>query len=194
MVHVECHPVVRFHSFLLPLVALCSHSVPDHSSMLPPTFINSFTLNCPKYWCFYFLHRFLLLHMIIWTTILILPCCHLFVHVALHFLSLLLSCCLFYSAPSSSFHQRAAALFFSFTLIDPHICFLMFLHSTCVTKTSESCPYILPRFYNFIQVISATGVDAFDIFIFSFRCFCKFNFLQLCFYDCTHSICGLACF
>ncbi len=128
LVHVECHHFVISHSFLLPLVALCSLSVPDHSSMFSFTFINFFTLNCPKYWCFSFLHRFLLTHLIIWTTILILSCCHLFECVALHFLSFLLCCCPFSSTTSSSFHQRAAALLLSSLFIDPHTRYLMFLH------------------------------------------------------------------
>ncbi len=52
LVHGECHNFVIFHPFLMPLVAMCSLSVPDHSSILPSIFINSITLNCPKYWCF----------------------------------------------------------------------------------------------------------------------------------------------
>ncbi len=88
-VHVECRPVVSFRS--LPLVALCSPSVPDHSFMSPPTFINSFTLNCPKYWCFCLFHHLLLTHMIILTTFSLLYCCHLFQCVALCFLSVPLS-------------------------------------------------------------------------------------------------------
>jgi hypothetical protein len=136
LVHAESHYFVISHSFLLPLVALCSLSVPDHSSMFSLTFINFFTLNYPKYWCFSFLHRFLLTPLIIWTTILILPCCHLFARVALYFLSFLLCCCPFYSTPSSSFHQKAAALFLSPLFIDPHTRYLMFLHMSGVPKSS----------------------------------------------------------
>ncbi len=33
MVHVECHPVVRFHPFFLPLVRACSHTSPKCPSM-----------------------------------------------------------------------------------------------------------------------------------------------------------------
>ncbi len=38
LVHIEWHNFVIFHPFLLPLVALCSLSVPDHSSMFLFTF------------------------------------------------------------------------------------------------------------------------------------------------------------
>ena len=114
LVHSECVYFVIFHSFMLPLAALCSLRVPDHSSMFSLSFVNFFTPNCPKYWCFSFLHCFLLTPLITWTKIFILPCCRLFARIALHFLSLLLCCCPFYSTPSSSFHQRAAALFLCF--------------------------------------------------------------------------------
>ncbi len=63
LVHVKGHPVVSFASFLLPLVALCSLTVPDHSSMLPSTFFVSFPSNCPKYWCFSSLPLLSLTHM-----------------------------------------------------------------------------------------------------------------------------------
>jgi len=142
-----------FHSFKLPLAALCSFRVPDHSSMFSLSFINFFTPNCPKYWCFYFLHCFLLTHVFIWTIFLILLCFQLFEHVALHFLSFLLGRCPIYSTPSSSFPQRAAALLMCFLFIDPYIRYVMFLHMWGVPKSSKSCHYILPRFSNFVQVI-----------------------------------------
>ncbi len=110
LVRVECHNFVISHSFLLPLVALCSLSVPDHSSMFLFAFFNFFTLNRPKYWCFFFFHRFLLPHLIIWTTILILPCCRLFVHVATHLPSVPLCFELMHLTPSLLIVQRAAAL------------------------------------------------------------------------------------
>ncbi len=86
-VHVECHHFVISHSFSLPLVALCSLSVPDDSSMYLFIFINFFPLKCPKYWCFSFLHSFLLTHMVIPTTLSLLCCCNLPQCVALCFLS-----------------------------------------------------------------------------------------------------------
>jgi hypothetical protein len=86
-VHVECHHFVISHSFLLPLVAMCSLSVPDHSSMFLFIFINIFKLYCPKYWCFCLLHHLLLTHMTILTTSSLLYCCHLFQCVTLCFLS-----------------------------------------------------------------------------------------------------------
>ena len=86
-VHVECHHFVISHSFLLPLVALCSLGVPDDSSMFLYIFTNFFPLKCPKYWCFSFLHPFLLTHMVIPTTLSLLCCCNLLQCVALCFLS-----------------------------------------------------------------------------------------------------------
>ena len=48
MVHVECLPVVRFQSFLLPLVALCSPALCVHPSMFLFISFNSFAIICSK--------------------------------------------------------------------------------------------------------------------------------------------------
>ena len=56
-------PLSVFIRFCCHFFALCSHSVPDHSSMSSHIFINSFILNCPKYWCFCLLHHLSMTHM-----------------------------------------------------------------------------------------------------------------------------------
>ncbi len=48
LMHVECLPVVRFQSFLLPLVPTCSLTLPVSFSMFWASAIYSFLLFCPK--------------------------------------------------------------------------------------------------------------------------------------------------
>ena len=179
-VHVECHNFVISHSFLLPLVVLCSLSVADHSSMFLFIFINFFPLNCPKYWCFSFLHHFLLTHLIIWTTILILPCFHLFECVVLPFLSFLLCFHALPSTPSLYFVRWAPAFFLSFLFKDPTAVFSTLLFSFRMSNTLESLPHNLPRFSNSKQVISSRGVFAARLYRFIFDVFCYVHFLISC--------------
>jgi CBS-domain-containing membrane protein len=98
-------------------------------------------------------------------------CCHLFEHVALVFLILPL-CCL---PPSSTLShwivQSTGAFVLPIELIDPHTCFFMFLDWICVLLTLQSCPYILPRFSHFKQVISSMGASAILLHIFQIWCF-----------------------
>ena len=144
--------------------------------MLLFVFINFFPSNCPKYWCFPCLHHFLLTHLTIWTTNLIFPCCFLFKHVAI----LPLSVPRYFDhqlfTPSLCFDQKTLAYFLLIDFIDPHACFVMFLHFICLPQASESCPYVLAHFSNLEQDISSIGFCAVRLYIFGVSMFCRSRF------------------